>query len=202
MGQEKETTLRVGRETLRGKALLETDEIVFRGDRRVVIKLATIKKVEAGEGRLRITHAGGTAELDLGAAASKWADKIKNPKGRLDKLGIKPEGAVVLVGTFDEALRPELDARSCSVARLKKDHAIILFAADAKADLARIPALRAALAQDGALWIVYPKGQQVIREADVFEAGRAAKMTDHKVARFSETHTALKFVIPPALRKA
>jgi len=207
VGQEKETTLRIGGEALPGKALFETDEILFRGQggRRLRIALASIAKVAAKGGRLAITQRDGTAiDLDLGtgATAEAWAEKIRNPKGRLDKLGVKAGAEIVLVGAFDEALRPELDARTCKVVvKPKKDHALVLFAATAKADLAKVPALRATLAQDGALWIVYPKGRQEIREADVLEAGRAAKMTDHKVARFSETHTALKFVIPPALRK-
>lgn len=35
---------------------------------------------------------------------------------------------------------------------------------------------------------------------DVLQAGRQAGLTDTKVARFSGTHTALKFVIPLARR--
>ena len=51
-----------------------------------------------------------------------------------------------------------------------------------------------------AIWIVYPKGQRHIREADVMRAGKAAGFTDNKICRFSETHTALRFVIPVARR--
>jgi hypothetical protein len=206
VGQERETTLRVGAETARGTALFETDEILFRpakkGERRIAIKLAAITKVEVASGHLRVTTAAGVADFELGAHAEKWAEKIRSPKGRLDKLGAKAGAEVVLVGAFDDALRPELEARGCAVAtRLRAGHALVLFAAEAKKELVKVPALRGALADDGALWIVYPKGKQEIREADVLAAGRAAKLTDHKVARFSETHTALKFVIPPALRK-
>ena len=34
--------------------------------------------------------------FDLGAKAAKWADKIRNPKNLLDKLGVKPEHRVVV----------------------------------------------------------------------------------------------------------
>jgi hypothetical protein len=44
--------------------------------------------------------------------------------------------------------------------------------------------------------VVYPKGQKHITEAGVFAAGKQAGLVDVKVASFSATHTALKFVIP------
>jgi len=47
---------------------------------------------------------------------------------------------------------------------------------------------------------VYPKGQKHIREIDVINAGKSAGLVDNKVARFSETHTALRLVIPLANR--
>jgi hypothetical protein len=47
-----------------------------------------------------------------------------------------------------------------------------------------------------ALWVVYPKGQKSITEADVIGAGRKAGLKDVKVVGFSATLTALKFVIP------
>jgi hypothetical protein len=56
------------------------------------------------------------------------------------------------------------------------------------------------LSGPAALWIVYPKGQQSITEADVRSAGLIAGLTDVKVASFSATHTALKFVIPKSKR--
>jgi hypothetical protein len=54
----------------------------------------------------------------------------------------------------------------------------------------------------GAVWVVYPKGMAQIKENDVLAAGRAAGFVDTKVASFSATHTALKFMIPVAQRGA
>lgn len=53
---------------------------------------------------------------------------------------------------------------------------------------------------DEALWMVYLKGQKAITEGDVLAAGRKAGWKDVKVVGFSETHTALKFVLPLATR--
>ena len=49
---------------------------------------------------------------------------------------------------------------------------------------------------DGCVWVVYPKSRHGFRETDVLAAGRAAGLKDVKTARFSATHSALKFVVP------
>jgi poly(3-hydroxybutyrate) depolymerase len=56
------------------------------------------------------------------------------------------------------------------------------------------------VAAGGALWIVYPRGVRAVTENDVLAAGRALGLLDVKVVRFSETHTALRFVTPRAAR--
>ena len=55
---------------------------------------------------------------------------------------------------------------------------------------------------DGAIWVVRPKGRQEITEQDTMAAGKAAGLVDVKVVGFSETHTAEKFVVPLARRRA
>jgi hypothetical protein len=50
------------------------------------------------------------------------------------------------------------------------------------------------------LWVVYPKGQRMLTEGMVLEAGRASGVKDVKVVGFSATHTALKFVVSVAKR--
>ena len=52
------------------------------------------------------------------------------------------------------------------------------------------------MGRDGGIWVVAPKGGREPREAQVLAAGKAAGLVDVKVARFSETHTAHRFVIP------
>jgi hypothetical protein len=48
--------------------------------------------------------------------------------------------------------------------------------------------------------VIRPKGVTQITEADVLTAGKAAGLVDTKVARFSDTHTAEKLVIPKERR--
>src|SRR5271163_615371 len=88
----------LGRQTSKGKAQLETDYILFRGDFRLKVFFTDLKRVEAKNGRLRLQFEGGPATLDLGPVADKWAEKILRPPSRLQKLGIKPGLMVALVG--------------------------------------------------------------------------------------------------------
>ena len=196
MGQELECRMRYQRRTLAGKAYLETDHILFRGDERLKIALKDVKTARASDGVLTLEFTGGPAALELGAAAEKWAHKILHPATRADKLGVKPGLAVRLVGDFDAAFLEEL--RQTEIVNGKADLVFVL--APDREGLKRISKLSAELKPAGALWIVYPKGVQAIREIEVIQAGRTAGLKDVKVASFSPTHTALKFVIPLADR--
>jgi hypothetical protein len=118
----------------------------------------------------------------------------------LDKLGVKPNLRIKLIGEFDPAFRAELEAVPAEFTGPRAKSGLVFFAATAVKDLDRIPALMKTMERDGALWIVYPKGVTAIREIDVIQAGRAAGLKDVKVASFSASHTALKFVVPVAAR--
>jgi hypothetical protein len=190
--------MRFGKRQSEGKALLETNEILFRGDFRLKIPFSTIKSLQAADGELRVQTSDGIAIFDLGAAAEKWRDKILHPKSRLEKLGVKPGAKVTLLGGFDADFLQELGelTKSLSKGKLGADSEWIFFAADSKEDLAAAAKISKSLEGAAALWIVYPKGQRQITEKDVLAAGRKAGLKDVKVVGFSPTRTALKFVIP------
>ncbi len=202
MGQEADCQVRFNNKVATGKALLETDEIIFRGDFRLVIPLKSILAIEAADGILTVTAPTGTAAFKLGPRAEKWAHKIRNPRTLADKLDVKPGLRVSLCGVSDAAFRAQLDARVTGIAEGKpaKDSDLIFLGAEKENDLAKIPTLQKSLKSNGAIWIVYPKGKKEITESAVRGAGLQAGLVDVKVARFSETHTALKFVIPLARR--
>jgi len=197
MGQELECRMQYQRRSLAGKAYLETDHILFRGEERVKIALKELKTVTVKGGVLTLEFAGGPAALELGAAAEKWAKKILHPPTRAEKLGVKPGLAIRLAGAFDDAFLQEL--RETVTAGKAKADLIFLLAPD-RAALPQIGKLAGGLKPAGAIWVVYPKGVNAIREIEVLDAGRAAGLKDVKVASFSPTHTALKFVIPVAAR--
>jgi hypothetical protein len=197
MGQELECKARIQRRAvMQGKAHLETDYVLFRGPERFKVTFGELTSVKARGGVLKLEFAGGPAELELGDAAEKWARKILNPPSLMDKLGVKPDLAVRLIGKFDEfepGFAGEIAERQAvAIAKGKCD--LVFLAAAKPAELDRIQKLKADLKPGGALWVIYPKGVPQIKEIQVIQAGRAAAMKDIKVTRFSATHTALKFV--------
>ena len=202
MGAEAKCTLTVGGKKTDGKALLETDELIFRGgDLRLAIPYKNILRVDTKDGTLRVTSTTGVVQFDLGDAAAAWAEKIRNPPTRIDKLGIKAGQRVLLVGLRDASLREEIVTRGAVVLSRGTEEADAIFmAADDRSVLERLSTLQQFLKRDGAIWVVRPKGSPDITEAEVMKAGKAAGLVDVKVVRFSETHTAEKFVIPVAKR--
>jgi hypothetical protein len=121
----------------------------------------------------------------------------------LDKLGVRPGMRVALIDIEDDAFRLQLAERTSDVtegAPLPETD-IVLIGADSTADLTRLPELRASIKPNGAIWVVSRKGKAAtLRDVEVMAAGKAAGLIDNKVCAFSETHTALRLVIPVALR--
>jgi hypothetical protein len=175
--------------------LLETEALHFRGAFRFDALLRGLK-VQARGGQLRINLDGAEARFDLGEAAKKWVDRVQHPKGLIDKLGIKPEHTVAVVGLTDAAFRASLRERAGTVVEGAPRRALdaLFFGAEGRLAVQRIPSLLPRLGPKGALWVVYPKGVKDVTEGDVLKAGRAAGLVDIKVVRFSDTHTAHKFV--------
>jgi hypothetical protein len=120
----------------------------------------------------------------------------------IDKLGVKPGQKIAVLGVESAEFLTELTARVPEYSRGRRLNGadLIFFSAEAIADLAQLNSLGRSIQKDGAIWVVYPKGQKHIREIDVITAGKTAGLTDNKVCSFSVTHTALRFCIPVAER--
>jgi hypothetical protein len=203
MGNEVKCRVLSGKQESEGKALLETSEIIFRGDFRLKLPFATILSAKVVSDELQLQTADGVAIFQLGAAtAAKWREKILHPKTRIEKLGIKPGTKVSLIGfqDQDEEFLKELQKTEAVMTAAKdglpKECDCILLRTDTKQQLGQVAKIARKMLGAVALWIIYPKGQQHITEGDVFAAGHKAGLTDIKVVGFSATHTALKFVIP------
>jgi hypothetical protein len=202
MGNEVRCTVRFGKQESEGKALLETNEVLFRGDFRLKIPFSTIKAAKAVDGELRLQTSEGLAVFHLGPAAEKWCEKILHPKSRIEKLGVKPGAKVSLLGNFEAAFLREIAGLTKSVSKSKPaaDSDCIFFAAESMKDLNALSKIAKSMQGAAVLWIVYPKGQKHITENDVLSVGRKSGLKDVKVVGFSPTHTALKFVIPVSAR--
>ncbi len=122
-------------------------------------------------------------------------------RSRIDKLGVKAESRVVVLGIKDASFWRELRQRATDVEeRLKKNCDVIFLLAERKTTLKRLRALEPRLKRNGALWVIWPKGQPHIKQNDVMAAAKQAGLVDVKIVAFSETYSALKLVIPLARR--
>jgi hypothetical protein len=204
MGAEALVTVRIKGRTVAGKARLETDVLQFRGDDlRLSIRFTEISDIAVRGGTLTVTFREGSASFELGTEAARWADKIRHPPSRLDKIGAKPEWRASAIGVEDEGFLEELEGAIAhlSIGRVVKDCDAIFFGVNKEAELARLEKLTKSLKANGALWIIRPKGRPEISERATMAAGKAAGLVDVKVVGFSATHTAEKFVIPVSARK-
>jgi hypothetical protein len=203
MGAEALCRVRYGDQVSDGKALLETTELLFRGAFRLKIPLREITALTSEAGELQVCFAGGLAAFELGPAADKWAAQIRNPRGLMDKLGVKAGQRVAVINLLDAAFLADLHARTSAVSKghVEPGSDLVFYAADSIEALQRLSDLRESLDRKGAVWVVSLKGKAAqIKDTDVMAAAREAGLVDTKVVSFSDTHTALKLVIPVAKR--
>lgn len=186
MGQEATCVVEFNGRRSEGKALLETDEIVFRGDFRLKLHRKEITRLSGESGVLTAHTPDGIAVFYLGPQSAKWAAKFLNPPGRLQKLGIQAGVSYCCVGEVEPGFVQELKEAG---AVESKDAEVTFLGASEIADLQALSESRCPT-----MWVIYPKGVKSITEGHVLEAGRNAGRVDIKVASFSKTHTALKFV--------
>ena len=204
MGREIRCMAEVGDWVGQGRLLLETDELIFRGAQRTVVPRASIRGARAQDGWLIVDHQHGTARFDLGDLAESWARAITNPRTRIDKLDVKPTSRAAVIGVTDEEFLAELRERAAAVevSDAVENVDLIFYAIDDVLDLERLPALRERIVPAGALWLIHPRGDPELKHEPIVAAAKRAGLIDTKTARFSETHTALKLVVPRAARPA
>lgn len=203
MGLEAECTVRVGRKTSPGKAFLEGETLVFRGDFGLQIPFDSMRDIAVDGPALVVTTDDQEARFEVGpVVADRWLRLIKEPKGLFEKLDVGPQSRVAVVDVNDSLFVTALRERTASVAegRVPEGVPVVFFGAETRDALRKIHLLRARMVDEGILWIVRPKGSKAIGENDVYEAAKGAGLVDTKVVAFSKTHTAHKCVIPAEMR--
>jgi hypothetical protein len=115
----------------------------------------------------------------------------------LDKLGVKPSSKIAIVNLEDPGFIKLLRDRSADIVvgkpRLKCD--LVFMGADTPADLRKLEVVKRWIEPNGAIWVVRLKGGRgPLKDTDLISAGLAAGLVDNKIARFSETHGAMRFV--------
>lgn len=114
----------------------------------------------------------------------------------LDKLGVKEGLSVAVIAIDDAGFLADLRKR----AEVSEDKAppgieMVVLGVTEPEDMARLYELRDTIAREGAIWVVNPKGRKDFNSNHVRELGLETGLVDVKIASFSETHSATKFVI-------
>ena len=201
MGREAVCWATFDGERAEGKAHLDTDALTFRGGFRLTIPYGEVRGAESEDGRLRVVFSGGEAVFELGTQAGAWEERILNPPSLMQKLGVKAGMRAGILGPVDSEF---LDALSRSGVEMSGDSEgleVVFVQVEEPGELSRLAETRGMIRSDGMVWVISPKGRKDLRDIEVMAAGKAAGLVDVKVARFSESHTALKFVVPKAERR-
>jgi hypothetical protein len=121
----------------------------------------------------------------------------------LDKLGIRPGMRVALIDIDDPDIRSLIAERTTDVTEgiPQPQTDVVLFGAETPEALAPLEMVATRIRPNGAIWVVSRKGKAAtLRYEQVLDVAKAAGLIDNKVVSFSPTHTALRFVVPVALR--
>ena len=118
-------------------------------------------------------------------------------KPLLDRLGVKPGAKVALVNLDDPGFVKLLRQRTSDIVKRKPRTPcdVVFVGAEEVRDLERLAEVKAWIEPNGAVWVIRPKGGRgALRELEVMAAGLAAGLVDNKIASFSDTHSAMRFV--------
>lgn len=192
MGREALCACRWGAETGEVKALLESLDLIVRGDIKRKVPIADLKSVHVEDDDLCFKVGRESVALSLGAKdAASWAKKIATPPPSLkDKLGLKDGMKAFVIGTHsDPALAAALKGATTTVAAKA---ALAVAVAENEKDLAKaIRACPDALP----IWIVHRKGKTAAYgETPIRAAMRAGGFIDTKVSAVSADFSATRYV--------
>ena len=183
--------------------LLETDELIVRGEARVRVPRSSIKKIATRSGVLTITAPPNVVALTLGDQAEKWKKKLEEPPKRLiDKLDVKPDAKVWMLDVSDSTLAAQVAERTTHVSNGKSASGcdVVFVGVESDKELDRISRALTATHDAGAIWVIHPKGPSGVADTTIFAKAKALGLVYTKVARVSDTHSAEKLVRPLASR--
>ncbi len=200
-----------GRRVLQdGTLFLEGQEIFFRPDvpegqrvKRLRIPVAETTRLEATGPELIVEHRGETMRFAIDHP-ERWVAKIRTPKSRVDKLGIRAGTIVYVQNVEDGALDDELSA---TLAVKKKAPSaevdVILLGAEREEDLSNLGALVAATKDAVQIWVLWTKAaaREAAAKAEAAAAPKkSAKKAAKKSAKKAESSAGPK-APPPGLRE-
>ncbi|MFM9864803.1 MAG: hypothetical protein ACKVRO_14470 [Micropepsaceae bacterium] len=200
MGREARVVYTSGKERVEVRVHLDSAALQVTGGKKLIVPLSDVRSAKVAGDDLAIETKTMKFKLALGAKdAAAWAKKILNPPSLADKLGVKADTTVLIVGTriaeLDEAVAKAAKverAATLTAAKAKAASVVLLTLAPETAPK-QIDAAAKVLPKGVALWLVYVKGVKPNGD-DIIRLARQAGLKDTKVARISVTHAALRFI--------
>ncbi|MDE2383703.1 MAG: hypothetical protein KGO53_03710 [Alphaproteobacteria bacterium] len=195
MGLEAETICTLNNTPHKVKALLESTQLILRGEVKRKFPLAALSRVKAEGAALSFTCQGKHYAIKLGSAkAAAWARKLTAPPPTLaSKLGLAETSRAFVVGALESA---ELSAALQGfTAAQPADAAFIVAVLRSEAELA---ALLNAHGQSALpLWLANVKGpKSPLGENTIRAALRAAGFVDTKTCAVSASLSATRYSRP------
>jgi hypothetical protein len=198
MGREAVAVARWNGEIGQVKALLESAEILLRGEIRAAIPRSAISTFSVDGDTLIVAAAEQVLRLELGhAEANKWAAVLSKPIPTLaQKLGISEAHRAFVFGPVDDV---ELAAAlHGAVANTCQDAAVVVAVLVTEADLTRAITLGREAAPRP-VWCVYGKGKfATITDSVIRATMRASGFVDNKTSGVSDRLTATRYQYRPA----
>jgi hypothetical protein len=189
MGREVVTTAEWGGQRAEVKALLESTEIILRGEIKVRIARTSISVIKVDGDELSLKVGTERLLLELGAKeAAKWVDLLSKPPPSLaEKIGISSGKPAFVIGTIkDAALKSAIKGNTvANMAGASCMIAVIRSANELKSAFETAVAMPAL-----SLWCVYPKGKF---DAEVRAFMRGQGYVDSKICAVSADLTATRF---------
>lgn len=227
MGLESRAKAKLGaRRVLQdGTLFLEGQEIFFRPDvpegqrvKRLRIPVAETTRLEAAGKELVLEHKGELMRFAIDHP-ERWVAKIRTPKSRVDKLGIRAGTVVYVANVEDGALDDELSATlAVKKKALSNEVDVVLLGASTAKDLAPLAKIVTGTKESVALWVLWtkqaalpdaepkkaakgkpkkaaPPAEPLLKEDDIRRIAGEAGLVDVKVVSFSEELSALKLMV-------
>lgn len=193
MGREATVHAEMRRAAGEVRALLESTELILRGEIRRRFPKMAMEQVRVDGDVLRFRASGEKVALHLGGkVAQSWAAAIATPPPTLRaKLGLDKGACALPIGEIaDEALAAATDGRLVTDAAAAQMMIAIIHGPGDLAEVQRIHAGFPALP----VWTVYPKGRGVaFGDTAIRAALREAGFRDTKSCAVSDTLTATRY---------
>lgn len=196
MGLERTTVVFVGARAHACTVHLDATALTCRGELKRRFALAGLQHLAVRSGRLEFTSAGEAIGIELGAAAATWLDRIRNPRSRVQKLGVVPDSTVCVLGKAEAEAVAEIAVvlGAAPKARLVAGADLVLCFCQEPDGLARLVSIAPKLGAKGAVWLLWPKGRKDFAHEHVVAAARRAGLSSTKSMGFSAALTGLRFV--------